>query len=145
VDGYAEGRATRQGKKLQDDRYEFHLWQTEIEDKTLIKKAAKIGVYLDEIVFPDTEDHNNVGRYHRIGDFGSELLRNEFRGPLVKAIREREPAYRKEQREQVEIYITLIAAALLRIELLEEDRNRWQTDCARAEAELRRECPNFCV
>jgi hypothetical protein len=27
--------------------------------------------------------------------------------------------------------------ALLRIELLEEDRNRWQTDCARAEAELR--------
>jgi hypothetical protein len=27
--------------------------------------------------------------------------------------------------------------ALLRIELLEDDRNRWQTDCARAEAELR--------
>jgi hypothetical protein len=27
--------------------------------------------------------------------------------------------------------------ALLRIRTLEEDRNRWQTDCARAEAELR--------
>jgi hypothetical protein len=27
--------------------------------------------------------------------------------------------------------------ALLRIETLAEDRNRWQTDCARAEAELR--------
>ncbi|MEA2728915.1 MAG: hypothetical protein QOF70_3390, partial [Acetobacteraceae bacterium] len=29
--------------------------------------------------------------------------------------------------------------ALLRIKTLEEDRNRWQTDCARAEAELRLE------
>jgi hypothetical protein len=27
--------------------------------------------------------------------------------------------------------------ALLRVGILEEDRNRWQTDCARAEAELR--------
>jgi hypothetical protein len=97
-------------RSLQDDRYEFHVWQTEIEDKALIKKALKFGIYLDEIVFSENEDPNNVGRYHRIGDFGHELLRSEFREPLVKAIRERRPTYLKEQRERAEIYIKLIAA-----------------------------------
>lgn len=96
--------------RLMEDRHEFEEWQREIDDKLLAKRAGKIGIYLDEIEFTSVEDERNYGLYYYSGMFGNELFRNEFRKPLLKAVREREPIYRKEKREQVEIYIKLIAA-----------------------------------
>lgn len=96
--------------RLENDRYEYYEWQREIDDKALLKRAAKIGVYPDEITFPQTEDMRNMGRYHYSGTFGNELLRDEFRQPFVKAIREREPLYRKERREQIELTVKVITA-----------------------------------
>ena len=95
---------------LESDRYEYYEWQREIDDKALLKRAAKIGVYPDEIIFQLTEDMRNMGRYHYNRTFGNELLRDEFRQPFVKAIREREPLYRKEKREQIELIVKVIAA-----------------------------------
>lgn len=97
-------------EQLKSDRHEFYEWQLEIYDKALFKRAAKIGVYPDEITFPDTKDGRNIGRYHFSGTFGNELLRHEFREPFVRAIREREPLYRKERREQIELVVKIIAA-----------------------------------
>jgi hypothetical protein len=68
-----------------------------------LERAAKIGVYPDEIAFPEIEDERNIRRYRCIGTVGNELLRDEFHTPFVKAIREREPSYRKERREQIEL------------------------------------------
>jgi hypothetical protein len=97
-------------RRLEDDLHEFYEWQLEIDDRALFKRAAKIGVYPDEITFPHTEDLRNMGRYHYSGTFGNELLRDEFREPFVKAIREREPSYRKERRERIELAVKIIAA-----------------------------------
>jgi hypothetical protein len=96
--------------QLEQHRHEFYEWQLEIEDKKLIKRAGKIGVYLDEITFPDIPDDRNVGRYYCIGTYGNELLRDEFRTPLLRAVREREPVWRKERREQIELFTKVIAA-----------------------------------
>lgn len=98
-------------RDLEHELIEFYDWQLEFEDRALIKKAAKMGVYLDEINFPNIDDPRNTGRYHRLGTFGSELLRDEFRRPLVKVMRERETSYRKERHERTEIYIKVITAA----------------------------------
>jgi hypothetical protein len=108
--GVATAEQRERARRLEGDRHEYCEWQLEIEDKALLKRAAKIGVYPDEVVFPETKDDRNMGRYHYSGTFGNELLRDEFRQPFVKAIREREPLYRKERREQIELTVKVIAA-----------------------------------
>lgn len=97
-------------RDLENELIEFYDWQLELEDRALIKKAEKMEVYLDEIIFPNIEDTRNTGRYHRLGTFGNELLRDEFRKPLVKVMREREIFYRKERHERTEICIKVITA-----------------------------------
>jgi hypothetical protein len=96
--------------QLENDRQEFYEWRMEINDRALLKRAAKIGVYPDEITFPQIDEGRNVGRYHYSASFGNELLRDEFRQPFTKAIREREPIYRKERREQIELIVKIITA-----------------------------------
>lgn len=105
----AEERQERLGQ-LDNELQELYEWQQQFKDDALIRRAAKIGVYLDEIAFPVVDDRGNIGLYHRIGQFGDRLLRDEFRTPLLKAVREREPSYRKEQREQIELVVKIIAA-----------------------------------
>jgi hypothetical protein len=51
--------------QLESDREEFYEWQLEIDDKALFERAEKIGVYPDEITFPQTKDIRNMGRYVR--------------------------------------------------------------------------------
>ena len=104
--------AERQDKarRLGDGRHEFYEWQLEIADKKLIKRARKIGVYLDEITFPDTADHRNIGRYYCIGSYGNELLRDEFRVPLLRAVRAREPIWQKERQDRIEFMVRVVAA-----------------------------------
>jgi hypothetical protein len=99
-----------QEARLSADLSELHDWQLTFEDKALIRRAARIGVYLDEIVFVNVPDRENVGRYYRIGTFGDELLRDEFRASLLKAVRQREPVYRKERQEQIELIVKIISA-----------------------------------
>ena len=73
-------------------------------------RTTRLCVHLDEIDFTAEQDEYNDGPYHRIGSFGNHLLQIEFRGLLTKAIREREPVYRKERREQVEMIVKVITA-----------------------------------
>jgi hypothetical protein len=108
----AHNRITR----LMDDRHEFDEWKQELDDKALAKKAAKIGVYLDEIEFHSPEEDSDFGRnyglYYCSGTFGNELFRDEFRKPLLKAVREREPIYRRERWEAIETYSKLLTAVV---------------------------------
>jgi hypothetical protein len=100
--------------RLLNDRHEFEEWQQGLEDKELAKKAARIGVYLDEIKFTPVEEDmmfpRNYGLYYYSGTFGNELFRDEFRVALRKAVRLQNPVYRKEQREIRDLNIRLVGA-----------------------------------
>jgi len=60
----------------------------------------------------DKPDIRNYAPYYRSGDFGHELFRHEFRQALIKAVREREPIYRKERREIIDLWVKRIAAII---------------------------------
>lgn len=104
-----EERADRL-RQLHYEMEDLSGWQESLDDEALLKRAAKIGIYPDEVDFPRERDPENDGRYHRIGDFGHRVLRSEFYGPLRIAMREREPVYRKERREQVDMIVKIIVA-----------------------------------
>jgi hypothetical protein len=97
--------AARQARRraldyLENELEEFYDWDRELNDEDLLKKAKKIGVYLDQIDFTavvDEDQSSRGGRYHRIGRFGNGLLLDEVRVPLLKAVRERESVYRKDR------------------------------------------------
>ena len=97
-------------RHLEYELQDLSEWQESLDDAALLKQAAKLRVYLDQIDFPTEHDPANDGPYHRIGTFGNRLLRTEFYGPLRKAIREREPFFRKERHEQVEMIVKVITA-----------------------------------
>jgi hypothetical protein len=82
-----------------------------LDDEALERKAARIGVYLDEIEFSYEDDPEvNDGPYHYVGRYGNRVLLDEFRNPLVQAIRAREPIYAKERREQIDLTVKLLTA-----------------------------------
>jgi hypothetical protein len=94
---------------------EWEEWLTEMEDKELIRRAKKMDVYLDDIPFPKPDE--TAGRnsayirpsHYEPGRYGNELLHYDSRAALIKAMRERFPAYRKEQRERLQLWINLVA------------------------------------
>jgi hypothetical protein len=91
--------------------HELEEWQTSLDDEALERKAARIGVYLDEIEISYEDDPEvNDGPYHYVGRYGNRVLLDEFRNPLVQAIRAREPIYAKERREQIDLTVKLLTA-----------------------------------
>lgn len=90
-------------RKLEEDIWEWREWLCEIEDKELVAKALKMDVYLDEIPVPSPVDGMDKSHY-TLGTFGNELLRLESKEALIKKVREKSPAYRKERREILELY-----------------------------------------
>ncbi len=95
--------------------YEWADWLGEMEEKELVRKAKKMDVYLDEIPLPkpDVEDREDPAyrapSHFELGPMGNERLRHDCRAALTKAMRERFPAYRRERREKVQLWISLIA------------------------------------
>jgi hypothetical protein len=101
-----ERRAVQE--RLINDLYEYDMWQLEIDDQAIVVHAKKIGIDLDEVEFTAIDDDRNYGRYYCVGPFGHQHLRDEFRKPLKRMLREHEPIYRKERRENVELCFKLI-------------------------------------
>lgn len=92
--------------------WEIQEWSdllAEIEDAELVAKAAKMDIRLDEIPAPFSESENRRSHYE-VSNFGYRLVCYETRNVLRNQIRDREPAFRKERRELVELYIKIIVA-----------------------------------
>ena len=100
--------------KFYHELNEWLEWKRRIEDKELIANAKKMGVFLDDIPIPPTEDERDDG-YYNLGDFGSDILRHEVRIVLEKKKREREPFYKKERREEMDFYIKSLTAIITAI------------------------------
>lgn len=90
--------------ELEQDVWEYREWLCEIEDKELVTKALRMDIYLDELPIPSPIEGMNKSHY-TFGTFGNELLHSKSRQALVKKVREKSPAYRKERREIIEVYI----------------------------------------
>ena len=82
----------------------------EIEDKELVREALKMDIYLDQIPRPSASyPYDDPSGYYTFAGTGCRLLRDETRTELVARIRERTPAYRKERKEVIELYIKIAA------------------------------------
>jgi hypothetical protein len=97
-------------ERIGDEIDELNEWAQSIDDRDLQAKAKKIGVYIEDIECPKIDDDARIVGYYEYGAFGNELLRDDIRKPLSKAVREREPIYKKERRERLELYLKLITA-----------------------------------
>jgi hypothetical protein len=85
---------------------ELDEWLQDIEDDALVQKAAKRDLSLDDIpVFARAEDE--TPGHWRFCDMGSHVLYDDTRRALQKAMRERAPVYRKEQREISDFYLKI--------------------------------------
>ena len=93
------------------DFWELREWLYSIEDKELTRRATKIGIDLDDIPFPEPEQFQRPG-LRKMSSFGYEVLYDESRKAINKAVRERLPVYRKERREVVQFYWTLFIGAM---------------------------------
>jgi hypothetical protein len=113
-----EHRDKLKAVKSSDERQELEAWRnisdtiwgdwlTSIEDKELIKKATRMDLSLDDIPVPDCRPDETPGHWDT-GDAGSRFLHSGTRRALLKAIRERAPAYRKERREMWEFYFKIV-------------------------------------
>jgi hypothetical protein len=101
-------------RRLHNELWEWIEWLNCIEDKELIRKAKRIDVDLYDISFPEPDQFQNSGIW-KINQFGQEVLYDESRKAIKKAIRERMPIYSKEQRELVDLWVkvaTLFIAAM---------------------------------
>jgi len=90
---------------LASDREEWHYWILEMEDSQLVARGKAMDVYLDDIPLPDGEES-----HFELTSMGNDILHSEARTSLRKAIRAREPNYRKEKREIRLLWITLVSA-----------------------------------
>lgn len=97
--------------RLTWELWEWIDWVQEIEDAELIAKAAKMDVYLDGIPAPFSESEERHS-HHELGTFGNRYLHHETRVALQTKMRERAPAYRKERREVIELYIKIATVIL---------------------------------
>jgi hypothetical protein len=67
-----------QEARLANDHRELYEWQLTFKDKALIRRAAKIGVYLEEIVFVDVKDRENVGTITGLGRLETSSFATNF-------------------------------------------------------------------
>lgn len=91
------------------EAWEWIDWIRELEDAKLVAKAAKMDIHLDDIPPPYSEAEERHSHYE-IGNFGNRLLHHETRSALRAKTQERGPAYRKERRETIELYIKILTA-----------------------------------
>ena len=101
--------------RLEHDVYEWADWLREMEDRKLVRRAAKMDVYLDDIPFPKLDEEGSASlrpSHYELGPYGNELLHNDTRTALEKAMREQFPAYRKERRDILQLWINLIAVLI---------------------------------
>jgi hypothetical protein len=87
---------------------EWYDWLATIEEAELVKRANKMGVYLDDIECPKYEkgDYRSIPNSHYYwGDFGDKLMHYDSFKALRKLVRQKEPIYRKERREEKEFWL----------------------------------------
>lgn len=95
--------------RLQWEAWEWIDWVRELEESELVAKAAKMDIHLDDMPPPYSEADERNSHYE-IGNFGNRLLHHETRNALRAKTQERGPAYRKERRETVELYVKILTA-----------------------------------
>jgi hypothetical protein len=93
--------------ELNFDLFELIEWEQNVEDRELIATANKLDIDLREIPRPEPEEFQEPGLW-KVGSHGSEILYDESRREIKKAVRELMPEYRKERRDAVEFYIKII-------------------------------------
>jgi hypothetical protein len=89
------------------DLFDLLEWKQNVEDRALIAKANKLDIDLREIPLPEPEKYQQPGHW-KVGSYGSEILYDESRREIKKAVRELMPAYQKERHDAVEFYIKII-------------------------------------
>lgn len=86
-------------------------WRRRLEDLALVKKANKVGIYLDEFPYP-VNPHNpkkkSYSHWHQ-GNFEWMLI-DESRVMLRKSVRDYEPIYLRNRRESMEFWLKWIPA-----------------------------------
>ena len=87
--------------------HEWAEWLEEMEDAELVAKARSMDIELDDLPIPpaDSSEDDGLDPHYEAGNFGNRLLRQESYRALKKAMRERALAYRKEQRERVDLWL----------------------------------------
>ena len=96
---------------MQSDIVGWQDWLREIDDERLVKTAAKMDVFLDNIDPPFSESERRRSHYE-IGTFGNSYLNYEVRKTFRQMVRDRGAAYRKEKRETFELWVKIVTAAV---------------------------------
>jgi hypothetical protein len=90
-----------------EDIREYESWLQSIDDGELVKRAAKMDIWLDDIPLPDENLPDVIPGHWDVNDFGQRVLFPDFRLQLKELIRAKGPAYRKERRETYEFYFKI--------------------------------------
>jgi hypothetical protein len=101
--------------ELNLDLFDWIDWIRVIEDQELISRAQKMYIYLDDIPPSPSEDKISDDGPHHTYSSGHRLLRPASRAALPAKVRERTPAFNKERREVLELWIkagTLLAGLI---------------------------------
>jgi hypothetical protein len=101
--------------ELNHDLFEWIDWIQEIDDQKSVARARKMDIYLDDIPPSPSEDKIYDDGPHHTFSGGHRLLRPASRAALMAKIHERNPAYKRERREVIELWIKIgtLALALL--------------------------------
>ncbi len=97
-----EERINLQSEFIQCTLREWQEWLMSIEDRELVNRAKKAGVYLDDIAYAeyDKDDMRSLRNSHYyLGEFADMLLDPIVKRQLTQAYRKRLPEYRKERIE----------------------------------------------
>jgi hypothetical protein len=112
-DDLAKGRGSGVADETSAEIREWEDWLAEIEDTAVVSRAKKMDIDLDDLPIPADEGNSNrVPSHYETSPFGNDILRFESRQALRKAMRERSPAYRKEQRETWDLLLKGVALAI---------------------------------
>jgi hypothetical protein len=93
--------------ELHTERFEWYDWLRQIESDKLERRGAKIGVYVEDQPLPDGRSF-----HHDDSPFGSKYLSHASLVEFRKAVRAREPEYRKERREVWDLWLKAIGIIL---------------------------------
>jgi hypothetical protein len=85
------------------DGVEWEDWLRQIESDKLERRGAKIGVYVEDQPLPDGQPF-----HHDDSPFGGKYLSHTSLVEFRRAVRAREPDYRKERRESWALILQVI-------------------------------------
>jgi len=96
-------------RELNEGLRGWDAWLWEVEDAEMIERAKKMDILLEDLPLLgfDKDDYSHKPHYCQGYDneFGRNILNDESRTALRKAMSERMPAYRKERREYWELWL----------------------------------------